>query len=198
MQPLCFIWGRVTDGWKNEKKITDYEVEWQKSSGCFQMDSVWMSIWLTTFIKSWPFPRILNLKYYFCSSPIKSMIYEFSCFKIQVICWPKKTYDIIFNLLHAILLLSNLPMSCFFLCFFGIECFLSILSWHFEYIASVSYDLLMSSRAGILLEPNLGAEVSSDVTSSSGPVKLEDLQRILSNIDRAGVLSYLLKVYNIY
>ncbi|KAK9931593.1 hypothetical protein M0R45_018865 [Rubus argutus] len=43
----------------------------------------------------------------------------------------------------------------------------------------------ISSRAGILLEPNLGAEVSSDVTSSSGPVKLEDLQRILSNIDRA-------------
>lgn len=47
--------------------------------------------------------------------------------------------------------------------------------------------MLMSSRAGILLEPNLGAEVSSDVTSSSGPVKLEDLQRILSNIDRAGL-----------
>ena len=95
-------------------------------------------------------------------------------------------------------MLSNLPMSCLFLCFFGVECFLSILSWHFEYIASVSYDLLMSSRAGILLEPNLGAEVSSDVTSSSGPVKLEDLQRILSNIDRAGVLSYLLKAYDIY
>ncbi|PRQ36987.1 putative 26S proteasome complex ubiquitin receptor, subunit Rpn13, UCH-binding protein [Rosa chinensis] len=43
----------------------------------------------------------------------------------------------------------------------------------------------ISSRAGILVEPNLGAEASSDVTSSSGPVKLEDLQRILSNIDRA-------------
>ncbi|XP_050373083.1 26S proteasome regulatory subunit RPN13 [Argentina anserina] len=45
----------------------------------------------------------------------------------------------------------------------------------------------ISSRAGILLEPNLGADVSSDVTSSSGPVKLEDLQRILSNIDRADI-----------
>ncbi|KAM5553524.1 26S proteasome regulatory subunit RPN13 [Rosa sericea] len=43
----------------------------------------------------------------------------------------------------------------------------------------------ISSRAGILVEPNLGAEASSDVTSSSGPVKLEDLRRILSNIDRA-------------
>lgn len=46
---------------------------------------------------------------------------------------------------------------------------------------------VMSSRAGILVEPNFGAEVSSDVTSSSGPVKLEDLQRILSNIDPAGI-----------
>ncbi|KAJ4709172.1 Regulatory particle non-ATPase 13 [Melia azedarach] len=43
----------------------------------------------------------------------------------------------------------------------------------------------VSSRAGNLVVPNLGAEVSSDVTSSSGPVKLEDLQRILSNIGPA-------------
>ncbi|PQQ11003.1 26S proteasome regulatory subunit RPN13 isoform X1 [Prunus yedoensis var. nudiflora] len=52
----------------------------------------------------------------------------------------------------------------------------------------VSEDMVeddISSRAGILVEPNFGAEVSSDVTSSSGPVKLEDLQRILSNIDPA-------------
>ena len=42
------------------------------------------------------------------------------------------------------------------------------------------------SRAGNLIIPNLGAEVTSDVTSSSGPVKLEDLQRILSNIGPAG------------
>lgn len=35
--------------------------------------------------------------------------------------------------------------------------------------------------------PNLGAEVISDVTSSSGPVKLEDLQRILSNMGPAGL-----------
>ncbi|XP_068326937.1 26S proteasome regulatory subunit RPN13 isoform X1 [Pyrus communis] len=52
----------------------------------------------------------------------------------------------------------------------------------------VSEDMVdddISSRAGILLEPNLGGEVSSDVTSSAGPVKLEDLQRILSNIEPA-------------
>uniref|UniRef100_A0A803P457 Regulatory particle non-ATPase 13 n=1 Tax=Cannabis sativa TaxID=3483 RepID=A0A803P457_CANSA len=49
----------------------------------------------------------------------------------------------------------------------------------------VSEDMMdddMSSRAGNLIVPNLGADVSSDVSSSSGPVKLEDLQRILSNI----------------
>uniref|UniRef100_A0A2P2M7G1 Pru domain-containing protein n=1 Tax=Rhizophora mucronata TaxID=61149 RepID=A0A2P2M7G1_RHIMU len=41
----------------------------------------------------------------------------------------------------------------------------------------------ISSRAGNIVVPNLGTEVISDVTSSSGPVKLEDLQRILSNIE---------------
>ncbi|XP_062115363.1 26S proteasome regulatory subunit RPN13 [Humulus lupulus] len=52
----------------------------------------------------------------------------------------------------------------------------------------VSEDMMdddISSRAGNLIVPNLGAEVSSDVSSSSGPVKLEDLQRILSNIGPA-------------
>ncbi|XP_068331515.1 26S proteasome regulatory subunit RPN13-like [Pyrus communis] len=44
---------------------------------------------------------------------------------------------------------------------------------------------VMSSKAGILQEPNLGGEVSSNVTSSSGPVKFADLQRILSNIEPA-------------
>lgn len=39
----------------------------------------------------------------------------------------------------------------------------------------------VSSRAGNLVVPNLATEVS-DVTSSSGPVKLSDLQRILNNI----------------
>ncbi|KAM7477503.1 hypothetical protein LguiA_025716 [Lonicera macranthoides] len=39
----------------------------------------------------------------------------------------------------------------------------------------------ISSRAGNLVGPSMGAEVTSDVTSS-GPVKLSDLQRILSNI----------------
>ncbi|KAM1328874.1 hypothetical protein ACFX2F_013095 [Malus domestica] len=44
---------------------------------------------------------------------------------------------------------------------------------------------VMSSKAGILQEPNLGGEVTSNVTSSSGPVKFTDLQRILSNIEPA-------------
>ncbi|CAI0628060.1 unnamed protein product [Linum tenue] len=39
----------------------------------------------------------------------------------------------------------------------------------------------ISSRAGNLVLPNLGSGSMSDVTSSSGPVRLEDLQRILSN-----------------
>ncbi|XP_061347593.1 26S proteasome regulatory subunit RPN13 [Gastrolobium bilobum] len=42
----------------------------------------------------------------------------------------------------------------------------------------------ISSRAGNLVVPNLGVEATSDVTSS-GPVKLEDLRRILSNIGPA-------------
>lgn len=45
----------------------------------------------------------------------------------------------------------------------------------------------ISSRAGNLTLTNLGAEAISDVTSSSGPVKLEDLQRILSSIGPAEV-----------
>nr|XP_027071482.1 26S proteasome regulatory subunit RPN13-like isoform X3 [Coffea arabica] len=43
----------------------------------------------------------------------------------------------------------------------------------------------ISSRAGNLVGPSMGAEASGDVTSS-GPVKLADLQRILSNIGSAG------------
>jgi hypothetical protein len=39
-------------------------------------------------------------------------------------------------------------------------------------------------RAANLFAPNLGVDATSDVTSS-GPVKLEDLQRILSNIGPA-------------
>lgn len=45
----------------------------------------------------------------------------------------------------------------------------------------------MTFRAGNLVVPNLGGEAISDVTSSSGPVKLEDLQRIFSNIGPAGL-----------
>ncbi|KAH7527812.1 hypothetical protein FEM48_Zijuj05G0006200 [Ziziphus jujuba var. spinosa] len=41
---------------------------------------------------------------------------------------------------------------------------------------------ILPPRAGNLIGSNLGAEVTSEATSSSGPVKLEDLQRILSNI----------------
>ncbi|KAE8660299.1 26S proteasome regulatory subunit RPN13 [Hibiscus syriacus] len=54
----------------------------------------------------------------------------------------------------------------------------------------VSEDMVeddISSRAGNLSVPNLGAEAISDVTSSSGPVKLEDLQRILSSIGPAEI-----------
>ncbi|KAE9455934.1 hypothetical protein C3L33_12146, partial [Rhododendron williamsianum] len=43
----------------------------------------------------------------------------------------------------------------------------------------------ISSRAGNLVGSSMGTEVTSDVTSS-GPVKLVDLQRILSNIGPAG------------
>ncbi|PIA43975.1 hypothetical protein AQUCO_01800203v1 [Aquilegia coerulea] len=43
----------------------------------------------------------------------------------------------------------------------------------------------ISSRAGNMVDSNYGAEGTSDVTSSSGLVKLEDLQRILSNIGPA-------------
>ncbi|KAL6496431.1 regulatory particle non-ATPase [Orobanche gracilis] len=39
----------------------------------------------------------------------------------------------------------------------------------------------ISSRAGNLVGPSMGAEATSDVTSA-GPIKLVDLQRILSNI----------------
>ncbi|KAK4478959.1 hypothetical protein RD792_014466, partial [Penstemon davidsonii] len=43
----------------------------------------------------------------------------------------------------------------------------------------------ISSRAGNLVGPSMGAEATSDVTSA-GPVQLADLQRILSNIGSAG------------
>ncbi|XP_010263390.1 PREDICTED: 26S proteasome regulatory subunit RPN13 [Nelumbo nucifera] len=45
----------------------------------------------------------------------------------------------------------------------------------------------ISSRDGNLVGPNLGTEVTSDV-SSSGPVQLADLQRILSSIGPAGAV----------
>nr|ACJ84808.1 unknown [Medicago truncatula] len=51
----------------------------------------------------------------------------------------------------------------------------------------VSEDMVeddISSRAANLVVPNFGVDATSDVTSS-GPVKLADLQRILSNIGPA-------------
>lgn len=43
-----------------------------------------------------------------------------------------------------------------------------------------------SSRAGNLTIPNFAADAISEVSSSSGPVKLENLQRILSSIAPSG------------
>ncbi|CAI0553265.1 unnamed protein product [Linum tenue] len=50
----------------------------------------------------------------------------------------------------------------------------------------------ISSRAGNIVLPNLGSGSMSDVTSSSGPVRLEDLQRILSNIEPGGSSAFVL------
>uniref|UniRef100_A0A803MEU1 Regulatory particle non-ATPase 13 n=1 Tax=Chenopodium quinoa TaxID=63459 RepID=A0A803MEU1_CHEQI len=44
----------------------------------------------------------------------------------------------------------------------------------------------ISSRAGNLIGSSMGGEVVSDVTSAPGPVKMSDLQRILSNLQPAG------------
>uniref|UniRef100_A0A0V0I9Q2 Putative ovule protein n=1 Tax=Solanum chacoense TaxID=4108 RepID=A0A0V0I9Q2_SOLCH len=48
----------------------------------------------------------------------------------------------------------------------------------------------ISSRAGNLVSASMNTEASSDVTSS-GPVKLSDLQRILSNIGSTGLVDLL-------
>ncbi|CAN1340419.1 26S proteasome regulatory subunit RPN13 [Linum perenne] len=48
----------------------------------------------------------------------------------------------------------------------------------------------ISSRAGNLVTSNIGSDAMNDVTSSSGAVKLEDLQRILSNIEPGGKVLY--------
>ncbi|KAK8680447.1 hypothetical protein V6N13_109391 [Hibiscus sabdariffa] len=47
--------------------------------------------------------------------------------------------------------------------------------------------LICIARSWKLDCSNLGAEAISDVTSSSGPVKLEDLQRILCSIGPAEI-----------
>lgn len=54
------------------------------------------------------------------------------------------------------------------------------------------FNLFILHRAGNLVVPNLSTEVS-DVTSSSGPVKLADLQRILNNLSGGplGTILYL-------
>lgn len=51
--------------------------------------------------------------------------------------------------------------------------------------------LKILGRAGNLVGPSMGAEATGDVTSS-GPVKLADLQRILSNLGSAGTTVLLL------
>lgn len=57
-------------------------------------------------------------------------------------------------------------------------------------------NLFILHRAGNLVVPNLSTEVS-DVTSSSGPVKLADLQRILNNLSAGpvGTILYLLVLF---
>jgi hypothetical protein len=47
--------------------------------------------------------------------------------------------------------------------------------------------LLIVLKTANLVVPDLSAEVMNDINSSSEPVKLEDLQRILSNIGVGGV-----------
>ena len=59
------------------------------------------------------------------------------------------------------------------------------ITWPFSFIPMRF--LLIALRTGNSVVPDLGAEVMSDVNSSSEPVKLEDLQRILSNIGAGGV-----------
>lgn len=48
------------------------------------------------------------------------------------------------------------------------------------------FNLFILHRAGNLVVPNVSTEVS-DVSSSSGPVKLADLQRILNNLSSGPV-----------
>lgn len=48
--------------------------------------------------------------------------------------------------------------------------------------------LFLVFRAGNLVGQNLATELASEVTSSSGPVQLADLQRILSSITPQGII----------
>lgn len=54
--------------------------------------------------------------------------------------------------------------------------------------------MFLPYRAGNLVVPNLGADVTSDVTSSAGPVRMADLQRILSSIGPQGIICYSLSL----
>lgn len=54
------------------------------------------------------------------------------------------------------------------------------------YFAANGINLFILHRAGNLVVPNVSTEVS-DVSSSSGPVKLADLQRILNNLSSGPV-----------
>lgn len=47
------------------------------------------------------------------------------------------------------------------------------------------------SRAGNLVDQSMAAELAGEVTSSAGPVQMEDLQRILRSIQPAGIIYFL-------
>ncbi|KAH0461305.1 hypothetical protein IEQ34_008880 [Dendrobium chrysotoxum] len=53
---------------------------------------------------------------------------------------------------------------------------------HMSEISEDTADDDISSRAGNLVDHNMAGELTGEVTSSAGPVKLADLQRILRNI----------------
>lgn len=55
----------------------------------------------------------------------------------------------------------------------------------FLYVAHITYLIMQRCSAGNLIGPSVGGELRGDATSS-GPVKLEDLQRILSSIEPEG------------
>lgn len=45
-------------------------------------------------------------------------------------------------------------------------------------------------RAGNLVDQSMSAELAGEVTSSAGPVRLADLQRILRSIQPSGIIFF--------